>query len=111
MSQFYSIHPDNPQQRLIQLSADIIMQGGVVIYPTDSGYAIGCRIGDKSAVERICQIRNLDKDHHFTLMCRDLSELATYAKVDNWVFRLLKNNRSEERRVGKECRSRWSTYH
>lgn len=92
MSQFYSIHPDNPQQRLIQLSADIIMQGGVVIYPTDSGYAIGCRIGDKSAVERICQIRNLDKDHHFTLMCRDLSELATYAKVDNWVFRLLKNN-------------------
>lgn len=92
MSQFYSIHPDNPQQRLIQLSADIIMQGGVVIYPTDSGYAIGCRIGDKGAVERICQIRNLDKDHHFTLMCRDLSELATYAKVDNWVFRLLKNN-------------------
>lgn len=92
MSQFYSIHPDNPQQRLIQLSADIIMQGGVVIYPTDSGYAIGCRIGDKSAVERICQIRNLDKEHHFTLMCRDLSELATYAKVDNWVFRLLKNN-------------------
>ncbi|SDB14075.1 translation factor SUA5 [Pseudidiomarina indica] len=92
MSQFYSIHPENPQQRLIQQAAATIMQGGVVIYPTDSGYAIGCRIGDKNAVERICQIRNLDKDHLFTLLCRDLSELSTYAKVDNAMFRLLKNN-------------------
>lgn len=92
MSQFYSIHPENPQQRLIQQAAATIMQGGVVIYPTDSGYAIGCRIGDKNAVERICQIRSLDKDHLFTLLCRDLSELSTYAKVDNAMFRLLKNN-------------------
>lgn len=92
MSQYLSVHPENPQKRLMQQAAEIILQGGVVVYPTDSGYAIGCRIGDKNAMERICRIRNIDKDHHFTLMCRDLSELSTYARVDNQAFRLLKNN-------------------
>lgn len=92
MSQYYVIHPENPQTRLIQQAVQILMQGGVLVYPTDSGYAIGCRIGEKSAMERICQIRDIDKDHHFTLMCRDLSELSTYARVDNIAFRLLKNN-------------------
>lgn len=92
MSQYYVIHPENPQTRLIQQAVHILMQGGVLVYPTDSGYAIGCRIGEKSAMERICQIRDIDKDHHFTLMCRDLSELSTYARVDNIAFRLLKNN-------------------
>ncbi len=90
MAQFFTIHPDNPQQRLIKQAADIIRQGGVVAYPTDSAYAIGCHLGDKFALDRIRSIRQLDKDHNFTLMCRDLSELATYAKVDNQTFRLLK---------------------
>ncbi|WP_417659496.1 L-threonylcarbamoyladenylate synthase [Pseudidiomarina sp.] len=92
MSQYFSIHSENPQKRLIQQAAEIILKGGVVVYPTDSGYAIGCRIGDKNAMERICRIRNIDKDHNFTLMCRDLSELSIYARVDNPAFRLLKNN-------------------
>lgn len=92
MSQFFEIHPETPQTRLIQQSVHIIRTGGVVVYPTDSGYAIGCQIGDKSAAERICRIRNIDKDHNFTLACRDLSELSTYARVDNDAFRLLKNN-------------------
>jgi len=92
MSQFFEIHPKNPQARLIQQAVAIIRQGGVVVYPTDSGYAIGCQIGNKNAVERICQIRDITKSHNFTLMCRDLSELSTYARVDNNAFRLLKNN-------------------
>ncbi|MAO69317.1 MULTISPECIES: L-threonylcarbamoyladenylate synthase [Idiomarina] len=92
MSQFFEIHPENPQARLIQQSVQIIRKSGVVVYPTDSGYAIGCQIGDKAAADRICQIREIDKEHNFTLMCRDLSELATYARVDNDAFRLLKNN-------------------
>lgn len=92
MSQYFEIHRDNPQLRLIEQAAQIIMRGGVAVYPTDSGYAIGCRIGEKNAMERICRIRQIDKHHHFTLMCRDLSELATYARVDNSAFRLLKNN-------------------
>lgn len=92
MSQYLTIHPDNPQSRLIDQAVAAIRQGGVVVYPTDSGYAIGCRIGDKNALERICRVREIDKEHHFTLMCRDLSELATYARVDNQAFRLLKNN-------------------
>ncbi|MBY6064718.1 threonylcarbamoyl-AMP synthase [Pseudidiomarina sediminum] len=92
MSQYFSIHRENPQARLIQQAVQIVMQGGVIVYPTDSGYAIGCRIGEKNAMERICRIRDIDKDHHFTLMCRDLSELSTYARVDNTAFRLLKNN-------------------
>lgn len=92
MSQFFSIHPDNPQQRLIHQAADIIRRGGVVVYPTDSGYALGCHLGDKGAMERIRRIRQLDKHHNFTLVCRDLSELGRYARVDNTVFRLLKNH-------------------
>lgn len=92
MAQFFQIHPENPQHRLVIQAADIIRKGGVVVYPTDSAYALGCHIGDKDALERIRALRKLDKHHNFTLMCRDLSELATYARVGNQAFRLLKNN-------------------
>ena len=92
MSQFFEIHPDNPQPRLINQAVAIVRQGGVAVYPTDSGYAIGCLLGDKNAMERICRIRQIDKDHNFTLVCRDLSELSAYARVDNGAFRLMKNN-------------------
>uniref|UniRef100_A0A486XT31 Hypothetical YciO protein, TsaC/YrdC paralog n=1 Tax=Rheinheimera sp. BAL341 TaxID=1708203 RepID=A0A486XT31_9GAMM len=92
MSQFFHIHPETPQQRLLKQAVQIIQQGGVVIYPTDSGYALGCHVGDKNAMERILQIRQISGDHHFTLMCRDLSELSVYAKVENSAFRLIKNN-------------------
>lgn len=92
MAQFFQVHPDNPQARLISQAADIIRQGGIIAYPTDSAYALGCYIGDKMALDRIRMMRRLDKDHNFTLMCRDLSEIATYARVDNQVFRLLKNH-------------------
>jgi tRNA threonylcarbamoyl adenosine modification protein (Sua5/YciO/YrdC/YwlC family) len=84
------IHPDNPQARLLSKVADIVRNGGLVAYPTDSAYALGCHLGDKEAVDRIRRIRELDKHHNFTLVCRDLSELGNYAKVDNQVFRLLK---------------------
>ncbi len=90
MSQFFSIHPDNPQPRLIKRAAEIIRAGGIIVYPTDSCYALGCHIGDKTAMERIRAIRGIDARHHFALVCRDLSELATYARVDNQQFRLLK---------------------
>jgi len=90
MSQFYHIHPENPQHRLLAHAADIIRGGGVIAYPTDSAYALGCHIGDKAALQRIRRIRKLDNKHNFTLMCRDLSELANYAKVGNSVFRTLK---------------------
>ena len=90
MSQFFQIHPDNPQARLINQAAEIIHKGGVVVYPTDSGYALGCHIGDKNAMEQIRRIRQLDDKHNFTLVCRDLSDIGTYAKVDNTVYRLLK---------------------
>ncbi|MEM8500891.1 MAG: L-threonylcarbamoyladenylate synthase [Pseudomonadota bacterium] len=90
MSQFLQIHPDNPQDRLIRTATDIIREGGVIAYPTDSAYALGCHIGDKSALARIRALRQLDKHHNFTLMVRDLSELAVYAKVENSVFRTLK---------------------
>ena len=90
MSQFFSIHPENPQPRLIKRAAEIIRSGGVVVYPTDSCYALGCHIGDKAAMERIRVIRDIDDRHHLTLVCHDLSELATYARVDNQQFRLLK---------------------
>lgn len=90
MSQYFSIHPDNPQKRLIAQAVEIINQGGVVVFPTDTSYAIGCHIGDKDALDRIRRIRGLDEKHLFTLVCRDLSELGTYAKVDNVVFRQLK---------------------
>ncbi len=90
MSQFFQIHPDNPQARLIRQAVDIIRDGGVVVYPTDSAYALGCHIGDKNALDRIRRIRQLDDRHNFTLVCRDLSEIATYARVDNTTYRLLR---------------------
>ncbi len=92
MSQFFSIHPETPQQRLVNQAVEIVRQGGVVVYPTDCAYALGCHIGDKSAVDRIRKIRKLDNKHNFTLVCRDLSDIATYAKVDNSTYRLLKAN-------------------
>jgi tRNA threonylcarbamoyl adenosine modification protein (Sua5/YciO/YrdC/YwlC family) len=92
MSQFFQIHPDNPQSRLIKRAAELIRDGAVVVYPTDSAYALGCHLGDRKALDRIMQLRAVDKHHNFTLMCRDLSELGTYAKVDNATFRLLKAN-------------------
>ena len=91
MSQFYQIHPENPQARLIRNAVDIIHNGGVVVYPTDSAYALGCHIGDKTALDRIRRIRKLDDKHNFTLVCRDLSEIATYAKVNNTSYRLLRH--------------------
>lgn len=92
MSQFFQIHPDNPQARLVRQAADIVRGGGVIVYPTDSAYALGCHIGDKTALDRIRRIRKLDDRHNFTLVCRDLSEIATYARVDNSVYRLLKQH-------------------
>jgi tRNA threonylcarbamoyl adenosine modification protein (Sua5/YciO/YrdC/YwlC family) len=90
MSQYFSIHPENPQPRLIRQAADILRQGGVVAYPTDSCYALGCHLDDKDAVARIRAIRALDDQHHMTLMCRDLAEIARYARVDNQTYRTLK---------------------
>jgi len=90
MSQFFHIHQDNPQQRLIAHSVEIIHAGGVIVYPTDSGYALGCHLGDKQAVTRIRRIRCLDDRHHLTLVCSDLSQIATYARLDNSNYRLLK---------------------
>ena len=92
MAQFFSIHPDNPNPRLIHQAAEMLRNGGVIVYPTDSGYALGCHLDDKDAVTRIRQIRGLDEHHQMTLMCRDLSEISRYARVDNAKFRLLKNN-------------------
>ena len=90
MSQFFVIHPENPQKRLIQQAANILENGGVIVYPTDSSYAFGCLIGFKDALQRIRRIRQLDDKHDFTLMCGDLSDLSTYAKVENSAYRLLK---------------------
>ncbi len=92
MSQFFTIYPSNPQPRLIKQAADLVRNGAVIAYPTDSCYALGCHLGDKEAVARIRQIRGVDDKHHMTMVCRDLSELARYARVDNVQFRLLKNN-------------------
>ena len=92
MSQFFHNHPDNPQARLINQAVAIVRNGGVVVYPTESGYALGCQLGDKGALERICRIRHIDVSHNFTLACRDLSELSLYAVVENSAFRLLRNN-------------------
>ena len=92
MSQFFSIHPDNPNTRLIRQAAAMLRDGAVIVYPTDSGYALGCHLDDKAAVTRIRQIRGLDEDHYLTLVCRDLSEIAHYSRVDNRIFRLLKDN-------------------
>ena len=90
MAQFLDIHPQNPQKRLVQQAVKIIDEGGLIVYPTDSSYALGCHIGDKNAMERIQRIRKLDNKHHFTLVCSDLSEIGTYAKVDNSSYRLMK---------------------
>lgn len=91
MSQFFQIHPLDPQVRLIRQAVEIIRKDGLVVYPTDSSYALGCHVGDKRGMERIRRIRDLDKRHNFTLMCRDLSEISSYAKVDNSSYRLLKS--------------------
>jgi tRNA threonylcarbamoyl adenosine modification protein (Sua5/YciO/YrdC/YwlC family) len=90
MTQVFEIHPENPQKRLIQSAASIVRNGGVIVYPTDSCYALGCHIGDKTALEKIQRIRALDKKHNLTLLCRDLSEIGIYAKVHNSSFRLMK---------------------
>jgi tRNA threonylcarbamoyl adenosine modification protein (Sua5/YciO/YrdC/YwlC family) len=92
VAQFFTIHPDNPQPRLIRQAVEIIRSGGVIVYPTDSCYALGCHLGDKDAVDRIRRIRAFDENHHMTLVCRDLSEIAKFARVDNVQYRLLKAN-------------------
>ena len=92
MSQFFQIHSTHPQPRLIRRTVELIDTGGLVAYPTDSGYALGCHIGDKAALDRIRRIRQVDKHHNFTLVCRDLSEIANYAKVSNTNYRILKAN-------------------
>lgn len=90
MAQYFSIHPNDPQPRLIRRAAEIVRAGGILVYPTDSCYALGCRLGDKAAAERMRAIRQVDARHHFALVCRDLAEIALYARVDNRQFRLLK---------------------
>ena len=90
MAQYFSIHPLNPQHRLIREAAAIVRSGGVIAYPTDSSYALGCRIGDAAAALRIRALRQIDEKHHLTLVCRDLAELGRYAQMDNWQFRIVK---------------------
>lgn len=92
MAQLFNIFPDNPQQRLIRQAAAMLREGAVIVYPTDSCFALGCHIGDRAAQDRIRRIREVDDNHYMTLVCRDLSELSRYARVDNTQFRLLKNN-------------------
>jgi tRNA threonylcarbamoyl adenosine modification protein (Sua5/YciO/YrdC/YwlC family) len=91
MSQYFEIHPENPQKRLIKQAVEIIHRGGVIVYPTDSSYALGCIIGDKNALTRLRRIRQIDDKHNLTLVCRDLSEIAIYAKINNSDYRLLKS--------------------
>lgn len=88
--QYFEIHPLNPQPRLISQAIAMIRSGKVIVYPTDSVYALGCHIGNKAAMERICRLRKVDQDHNFTLVCRDLSEIASYARIDNAAYRLIK---------------------
>jgi tRNA threonylcarbamoyl adenosine modification protein (Sua5/YciO/YrdC/YwlC family) len=90
MSQFFTLHSTHPESRLIKRAVDIVRKGGLIAYPTDSCYALGCHIGDKSAMERIRRVRGVDERHHFTLVCRDLSDIGTFAKVNNAQYRLLK---------------------
>lgn len=90
MTQFFQVHPDNPQLRLIKQAAQIIHGGGIVALPTDSCYALVCHLDDKAAVEKLRRIRGIDEKHHLTLLCRDLSEISTYARVDNKQFRMIK---------------------
>jgi tRNA threonylcarbamoyl adenosine modification protein (Sua5/YciO/YrdC/YwlC family) len=92
MAQYFSVHPENPQPRLIRQAVDIVRGGGVIAYPTDSCYALGCHIGDKAAMERIRRIRDVDERHHLTLVCRDLAEVGAFAKVDNLQYRLIRAN-------------------
>lgn len=92
MSQFFQIHPQNPQLRLIRRSVDIVRAGGIIAYPTDSCYALGCRIGDKDALNRIVRIRRLDARHEFTLVCRDLSEISVYARLGDSAYRLIRSH-------------------
>jgi tRNA threonylcarbamoyl adenosine modification protein (Sua5/YciO/YrdC/YwlC family) len=91
MAQYFELHSQNPQLRLIRRAVEIVRDGGVIAYPTDSCYALGCHIGDAAALERLRRIRGADRHHHFTLVCRDLSEIARYARIENWQFRLLKS--------------------
>lgn len=91
MGQYFKVHPVTPQVRLLNRAAEIVRSGGVVVYPTDSSYAFGWHLGDKAALERVRQLRGIERDHDFTLVCRDLSDIATYARVDNWAYRLLKS--------------------
>jgi tRNA threonylcarbamoyl adenosine modification protein (Sua5/YciO/YrdC/YwlC family) len=90
MSIYLQLHPVSPQQRFIRQAVQVLREGGVIVYPTDSCYALGCHIGDKAALQRISDLRAVDRNHHFTLVCRDLAEVAKYAVVDNWQYRLLK---------------------
>lgn len=92
MSQYFEIHTKNPQPRLIRQAVSIVIEGGLIVYPTDSAYALGCQLGNKTALDRIKQIRQLTDKHNFTLMCRDLSEIATYAQISNQEYRLLKSH-------------------
>lgn len=91
MSQYFEIHPTHPQKRLLTRAAEILRSGGLIVYPTDTSYALGCHIGDKRALDRIEALRRLDKGHRFTLACRDLSQIATYAQVDKTQYRILKH--------------------
>ena len=91
MAQFFQIHPDNPQPRLIRQAVEILRSGGVIVYPTDSSYALGCQVGNKEAMDRIRQIRRLDDKHNFTLVCRDLAEVSQYTKISNQQYRLIKS--------------------
>lgn len=90
MGQYFKVHPVNPQLRLMNRAAEVVREGGVVVYPTDSSYAFGWNMGDKAALDRVRQLRGIERDHDFTLACRDLSDIATYARVENWAYRLLK---------------------
>ena len=91
MAKYIEVHPDNPQPRRVTEIVETIREGGLIAYPTDSSYAFGCHIGDKRAMDRIRRIRRTDKNHNFTLVCSDLSEISTYARVDNWAYRMLKS--------------------
>jgi tRNA threonylcarbamoyl adenosine modification protein (Sua5/YciO/YrdC/YwlC family) len=90
LSQYFELHPQNPQPRLIRLAAQILRDGGLIAYPTDSCYALGCHIGDAAALERVRRLREADRHHHYTLVCADLAEIGRYARVETWQFRLLK---------------------
>lgn len=91
MTQRFQVHPENPQLRLIRQATKLLQDGGLIVYPTDSSYALGCHLGDRAAAERIERLRQTGRDHNFTLVCRDLSEIATYARVDNSTYRLLRS--------------------